>query len=115
MSDASSNAEQTNDEVPKNLLAKKFFDKLRKDGPKLDKVGQSFVRHFSQPAANHLNQQPSQDLTELTDDTEEALSPARRFRQLRIEIIQLRKELMKDLTDRPKDSDSHPGNEADKK
>ena len=99
MSDASSNAEQTNDEVPKNLLAKKFFDKLRKDGPKLDKEGQSFVRHFSQPAAKHLNQQPSQDLTELTDDTEEALSPARRFRQTRVEIIKLKQELDKEIAE----------------
>ena len=92
MSDASSNADQTNDEVPKYLLAKKFFDKLRKDGPMRDKVGQSFVRHFSEPAVDPLKEyrlhtDKSDSESDLSDDIEEPISPARRLRQLRAEIM----------------------------
>lgn len=96
MSDTSSENQQNNEAAPENPLAKMFFDKLRKDGPKRDRVGQSFVRHFSQPVSDPLRRSTDADAQQqqdLIDDTDDVISPARRFRQERIEIIKLKTEL----------------------
>jgi hypothetical protein len=112
MSDAPSNTEQNNDKVSTNLLAKAFFDKLRRDGPMRDKVGQSFVRLFSQAAADPLKNLSSHSATEgegdLSDEIDDTLSESRRFRQLRIEIV-------KEFSDMPKDPDSNPAKDTHKK
>jgi len=110
MSDESSKGDQTNDGVPKNPLAKEFFDKLIKDGPKRDKVGQSFVINFSQTAQNPIKESSSdtekQSQIDLGNEWDDTISASRSLRQLRVEII-------KEVREIRKESDSKPTNDTD--
>ena len=102
MSDTPSNNHQSNEDDNSNPLAKAFFDKLRKDGPKRDKVGQAYVRHISVEIQNPLgtvlskSDEISND-SDVFDEEENKPSGARMLWQLRAEIRKDVAEIRKQL------------------
>lgn len=113
MSNTPSNNYQSNEDDDSRPLAKKFFDKLRKDGPKRDKVGHAYVRHISGQAQNPLElaSSKSDELSNQTDllyGEQDKPSGTRMLRQLRTEI-------RRELAEMQKHLDSNPANPTNEK
>jgi len=90
MSDVSSKSHQINEDNPQNL-ADTFFNKLKKDGPKLDKVGEVYVRHLSGQVHNQVPPPSFKDdeldsQSNLLYEEEDKPSGARMLNQLKSEI-----------------------------
>jgi hypothetical protein len=66
------NTNKTEEEI--RALGKKLLDELKEKGPNLDRVGKTIVKLGSNK------------LSDLSDDEEEPLSEARKFRKLKIDI-----------------------------
>lgn len=66
------NTNKTEEEI--RALGKKLLDELKEKGPNLDRVGKTVVKLGSNK------------LSDLSDDEEEPLSEARKFRKLKIDI-----------------------------
>ncbi|MBU6159129.1 MAG: hypothetical protein KGP35_08875 [Bacteroidetes bacterium] len=115
MSDTPSNNIQSNEDDNSNPLAKAFFDKLRKDGPKRDRVGIAYVRHLSAQGNNpvpppSVKSEEANDQSDFLYEEEEEDKPsgARLLRQLRQEI----KNEFSDLWNKKDSNSGNPTNES---